>query len=97
VTYKVTGNLRVLLKERGRWNDLTPPARRAGDAGAAEPVEPAAPVVPPLAAETLATPIQPSIRLAEGNVEVTLKFPFGKGKVRVTIETDPEDSAGPLG
>jgi len=28
--------------------------------------------------------------MGEGNVELILKFPFGKGKVRVTVETDPE-------
>lgn len=92
VTYKVRGKATSLRKERGVWNDLTPPARRAGDAGPSE--EPPAALPLPLPAEP-APPVS-TFRTADGDVEVTVKFPFGKGRVRVTIESEPEDASAPL-
>ena len=98
ITYKAAGARPALLKQRGRWNDSTLPAQRAGDAGPAEapsgqPSAGAA-VAPSPALEIPSS--QSVVRTADGTVEVTIKLPYGKGKVRVTVETDAEGPAAPL-
>lgn len=95
VTYRVKAGRRSLLKERGRWNDLTLPARRAGDAAPSEPAAEAPPgttPLPPLPAPAVAPETVSAFHTESGNVEVTVKFPFGKGKVTVTIETGGEET-----
>jgi hypothetical protein len=51
------------------------------------PTGPATVVLPPAAVQRTS-----AVRRVEGNVEVTIKFPFGKGKVRVLVEADAAES-----
>lgn len=89
ISYKVAGDRRVLLKERGRWNDTTAAAQRAGDAVPSEP--PPSVTLAPTRPE-----ITPTVQMSDGNIEVTVRYPFGKGKVRITIDSEPEGSSVPL-
>jgi beta-lactamase superfamily II metal-dependent hydrolase len=89
ITFRARGDELTLFKQRGRWNDLTAPAARSGDAG---PEEEAAPL-PPAATQ----PIQPSVSVepgVTGNVEVLVRLPYARTRVSVTIEIEPGVDAG---
>lgn len=87
VTYRVDGDERTLLKQRGRWNDLTPPTERTGDAAPEEES-----VVP----QTVTAPVPAiaSARAAAEHVEVVVRVPHVRTRVTITIDVEPPASGG---